>query len=384
MITRLSIALVLAALLALPAEAAVDPSAEAAALTSLLAEYLAADGQTDLAASLRSLDPSSTESRALLESAVGPKIFDFGARMFGWFEQQAASSQRGVETRPWATFESEHFLFAYRPGSVAGRDRALIASAAEDTWATVGSSFGLATAVEENGTLIANRTPDGSDHATTAKIVVTLHPFRSDDTAKRLKGPSLGTTSLGATIDDTGHGRLTTSIDVLYFNAFSLLVLHHEVAHAVMLLGTFDSGLLRAGPLQGESELRKAFLGGYRKLPAFLHEGIGDWALYNRGVYRRWGLLPPAEQLITGLQKSGEYVAIAKLADEDRRYRYAHHKVYSLEAASFLDWLLATEGKERVHAWLMSGDEKGSRAYARTFGKPLAQSEKAWLESLGK
>ncbi len=199
MITRLSIAIVLAALLALPAEAAVDPSAEAAALTSLLAEYLAADGQTDLAASLRSLDPSSAESRALLESAVGPKIFDFGARMFGWFEEQATSSQRGVETRPWATFESEHFLFAYRPGSVAGRDRALIASAAEDTWVTVGSSFDLATAVEENGTLIANRTPDGSDEATTAKIVVTLHPFRSDDTAKRLKGPSLGTTSLGAT-----------------------------------------------------------------------------------------------------------------------------------------------------------------------------------------
>ena len=62
----------------------------------------------------------------------------------------------------------------------------------------------------------------------------------------------------------------------------------HETAHLVVMLAAFDVAALDR-PLDGEADLRKAFFSGYRKVPAFLNEGLADYGLYYTGFFQQWG-----------------------------------------------------------------------------------------------
>lgn len=360
-------------------------SAEGRALTALLIEYLEAEKDTSAVESLR-LATSEAEQKRALWRAVETNLFNVGAKMFSFFEARAAAAT-GVDASRWTVFDSEHFVFAARPGGAASQDRDRIVRAAEETYASVAASLGLGREVERGRALLHNRLPEESDakeRRVPGKILVFLRQARSSDGAERIPRSSFGITSFGATIasegESAGEGRLTASIHILYFNAFSLFVLHHEISHAVLLLGSFEPKALLK-PLDGKSALKKAFFDGYRSLPPFLHEGVGDYAVYYHGLYQHWGMLPDPERLVQELTKSGQYIPLAKLLKEGRRFRMENHKAYSLEAAVFLQFLLERHGRDRVKAWLLAGERNPSRSFRKVFERPLEEVEKDWHSS---
>ena len=167
---------------------------------------------------------------------------------------------------------------------------------------------------------------------------------------------------------------------MLYLNSFSLAILEHEAAHAAVLLGTFDAAAFAARDAKDGGALKTAFLAAYRRdIPAFILEGIGDWAIYAGGLYRAWGVFAPVGQLVRELRLAGKTLPLAELVAGDVRFRATHHKVYSLQAAAFLGFLFDRYGAARVRAWLFSGDRDGARAFAAVFGKSLADAEAEWL-----
>jgi hypothetical protein len=54
----------------------------------------------------------------------------------------------------------------------------------------------------------------------------------------------------------------------------------------------------------------------------------------------------------------------------------------SLEAASFIEFLLQTEGKDKLRLWLLSGETGGSKSFAAVFNRPVEAAEKEWLKTL--
>ena len=52
------------------------------------------------------------------------------------------------------------------------------------------------------------------------------------------------------------------------------------------------------------------------------------------------------------------------------------------EAASFIEFLLQTEGKDKLRCWLLSGETGGSKSFAMIFGRPVEAVEKEWLKTL--
>ncbi|MCX6566302.1 MAG: hypothetical protein NTW38_07770 [Candidatus Aminicenantes bacterium] len=208
-------------------------------------------------------------------------------------------------------------------------------------------------------------------------IPVRLYESREEEGASKIRKESQGSATLGATITDQA-GRLTFEIDILYLNALSLSVLEHEAAHAVVLLSTFDTAALTSRPLQGESDLRKAFFAGFRKIPTFLQEGLGDWGFYYHGFHRNWGLLPSAGDLVAGLEAKGRTLPLAELLAGDIRYAARNRKAFSLEAASFIEFLLETQGREKVLRWLLTNETNAAKTFESVFGQTVTAAERNW------
>ena len=205
-----------------------------------------------------------------LKGLTGKDILDFGNDTFKFYEDRPL----GVSQDPWASISAGPFLLYFRPGSAADKDRDLISRDAADTAARIAGALDLAPAFETARRLLVPASESAPD-----LIPIYLHASRQGEASKRIRKQSYGSTALGATIVDRA-GRLTCRIDVFYLNALSLAVLEHEVAHAVILLASFDTAPLVARELGGESDLRKAFFAGYRQIPSILQEGLGDWAFY--------------------------------------------------------------------------------------------------------
>jgi hypothetical protein len=324
--------------------------------------------------------------RTRLAASAGRDIFELGERMLQHYDRAAKAPDSSV---PMKTFESEHFVFAFHGGSPAEADLALIAESSEEILRAIASTLDVGGNLEAARRIITTKVDAGGGSAPArydGRIPVYLHAHRSGDAAARIPNYSYGIANLGATILHggkaavTGTPRLTSRIDVLYLNPFSLIVLHHEIAHAVMLLGSFDATALEGKTLSGKSELKKAFFAGYRKIPVFLHEAVGDYAFYYRGLHRVWPLMVGSpEQIIVSLQERKKYIPLAKLLKEDAKFRAANHKSYSLQAAAFIHFLSETRGAEPMRQWLLADDRDGARSFRKIFGMSLDMVEAEWL-----
>jgi hypothetical protein len=327
--------------------------------------------------------------RSRLGSVTGGDVFDLGERMLAYYEATARPPQVPVRGE---THESEHFVFVFSADSPAAADIALIARTSEEIWKTIGAVLALQEDLETGRRLLATRVDRGSGTPADCfdgKLPIYLHAHRSEDGATRIPSHSYGTANLGATIIDgnepalSGSPRLTSRIDVLYLNPFSLVVLHHEIAHAVLLLGSFDHGALAGKTISGKSALKKAFFAGYRKVPLFLHEALGDYAFYYRGFYRVWPILIGSpEEIIVSLEERRKTIPLARLLKEDRRFRAANHKTYSLQAASFIAFLSETRGEDRMRRWLLADDVDGARSFRKIYGVAVEAVEAEWLDAV--
>jgi hypothetical protein len=307
-----------------------------------------------------------------IESACGRDLIDLGHEMFEYYESRAAK-----EFDPdWLSFPAGPFLMHVHPGSPADRDRALIGREIEAVMGPALQALGLAASFPTALAALKPAAPEAP-----GLIPIYLHSSRTEAGASKISKNSTGSATLGATIVDKA-GRLTFEAHILYFNALSLPVIEHEAAHAAVMLGTFDVAALTAKPLEGEADLRKAFFAGYRKIPTFLQEGLGDWAFYYRGFHRQWGLLPEPESLLVLLRREGRTLPLAELLAGDIRYAAKNRKAYSLEAAVFLQYLLITQGSDNVGRWLASNEVNGAKTFAAAFGRPLETVEQEFLTTL--
>lgn len=320
-----------------------------------LAELYGSEGRADFLGRLKGL--------------TGKDILDFGNDMFGFYEKRAPSASGD----PWINITAGPLLLYIRPGSAADKDRDLISRDAADTAARIAAALDLASAFETARRLLVPAAGSAPD-----LIPVYLHASRQGEASQRLRKQSYGSTTLGATIVDRA-GRLTCRIDVFYLNALSLAVLEHEVAHAVILLASFDTAPLVARELGGEAELRKAFFAGYRQIPSILQEGLGDWAFYYHGFHKNWGLLPPPEEMVRELRSEAKTLPLKELLGRGVTFRDPKYKAYSLEAASFLEYIVRTRGKDVVRRWLFSGQTDGAKTFASIFGFSIEDAEKEWL-----
>ncbi len=312
--------------------------------------------------------PTPADFLRKLEALSGKDLLDLGADMFAHFELRPAAG----DVKTWDSFPAGPFLVFVHPGSRADRDRDFIARELADSTAAVVESLNMTPMFEAARGILKPPAPDAQ-----GMIPVRLFSSRREEGASKIRKESQGSATLGATITDKA-GRLTFEIDILYLNALSLSVLEHEAAHAVVLLSTFDTAALVTSPLQGEADLRKAFFAGYRKIPTFLQEGLGDWGFYYHGFHRNWGLLPPAGDLVAGLEAKGRTLPLAELLAGDIRYAARNRKAYSLQAASFIEFLLKTQGREKVLRWLLTNEMNAAKTFEGVFGQTVAAAEKDW------
>jgi hypothetical protein len=212
-------------------------------------------------------------------------------------------------------------------------------------------------------------------------IPIYLHASRKGDGAEKIGRQSYGNASLGATIVDR-RGRVTFRINVFYLNLLSLAVLEHEVAHAVVLLASFDPKELTARELAGESDLRKAFMAGYRPVPSLLQEGLGDWAFYFHGFHAAWGLLPAPGRMVKDLAAAGKTLPLKDILAKSATFRAMNFKAYSLEAASFLEHLFQTRPKADIKRWLLAPGTDAAKTFESVFGVKVSDAETAWLGAL--
>lgn len=355
-------------------------------LTPPLFEYLRARHPDKALERLYRAD-STAELRKSLEELAGPGVIDFGSGMFKCFEERA-----GMESPPalnsWRAAASDRFVFFFRPGSPAAKDADFISASSEEALAAILSSLGIEGQAARNAGLLHVSRPDDTapetDIPAGGRICVYLHPSRASAADKLNK--TMGVMSFGATAlseePDKGAGRLTARIDVLYLNALSLAVLHHEIAHAALFLGSYDSAPLAAKPLQGEPDLRKAFFAGYKPIPPFLQEGIGDYIFYYRVLCPRWPLLAPPSEIMRGLLVSGEFIPLNRLLKEGAAFRSQRRKAYSLEAATVVDFLLRSHGPEKLKAWFGSTEKDGVKSFEKTYGYSVEDLESRWKTSL--
>jgi hypothetical protein len=351
-------------------------------LTGLLFEYLRTTVKPE------ALEPlcragSTAELSRLLEKHVGQSVIDFGEKMFSFFEEKA-SGDKSVDVKTWKAAETAHFAFFVHPGSQADKDLDLIKRSAEEAFTAIVSCMGLETETEKSFRVLKTDVPQGLSGATAlsqaGRISVFLYSGLLPE-AKQLKG-SMGNMSFGATIvkdpgQDQGAGRLTANL-----NAFSLTVLHHEIGHAVLFLGHFDPGPLASQLLRGESDLRKAFFAGYKPIPPFLHEGIGDYVVYFQSFYKNWPLLPPPDALALSIVQTKEFVPLQTLLQEGVKFRAQHHKAYSLEAASVIDYLIRTQGRDKLKAWFRAADSDSRKAFQKVYGFSIQELEERWKTAL--
>lgn len=307
-----------------------------------------------------------------LEAVSGKDLIDLGTDMFSHYEAAAAT----VDPPAWASFTAGAFRVYYRPGSAAEKDRALISREIQAVTTSLFKALDLVELFNTAQSLLRSESAEAA-----GLIPVYLHASRRDPDAGKIKKDSQGSATLGATIVDTA-GRLIFRVDILYINALWLAVLEHEISHAVILLSTFDTPALTAKPLQGEADLRRAFFAGFRKIPAFLQEGLGDWAFYYHGFQANWGLLPPPETIVAGLKAKGRLLPLKELLAGDIRYAAKNRKAYSLEAAAFIEHLLKTQDKDKVKRWLLTNETNAAGTFAGIFGISLETAENQWTALL--
>jgi len=357
------------------------------ALTSQLFEYLRTviDG-----ASLKTLCLAGTgaELGRLVEKQLGQSVLDFGQKMFAFFEARTVET-KGVDLKTWRTADSDHFAFYYRPGSAAERDLDFIRRSSEEAFLAMVSCLGLEAETQKTFRVLKTDAPQEQSGpeglSPQGRIAVFLFPVRADG-AKTLKF-TMGNMSFGATIAkepgaEKGVGRLTARINVLYLNAFSLAVLHHEIGHAALFLGHYDPTVLAAGPLGGEADLKKAFFAGYKPLPPFLHEGVGDYVIYFQTFYKYWPLLPPPASLSLSLRTTKDFIPLETLLREGARFRAQRHKAYSLEAATVIDYLLRAFGREKLRAWFLAPAADSREAFKKIYGFGVKELEEKWTVDL--
>jgi len=319
------------------------------------------------------------ESRAdllrRLKLLTGKDLLDFGTDMFGAFEKKAAPD-RGAA---WIKVPAGPFRLYLRPGSPADADRDLIARDAAETAARIAAVLDMGPAFDAVRALLAD--DENEKGAGPGLIPIYLHASRKGDGAEKIAKQSYGNASLGATIVER-RGRMTLRINVFYLNALSLAVLEHEVAHAVVLLASFDPKELLARELAGEPDLRKAFMAGYRPVPSLLQEGLGDWAFYYHGFHAAWGLLPPPETIVKDLRAAGKTLPLKDILSKSAAFRAANYKAYSLEAASFFEYLFRTRSKDDLKRWLFAPGSDAGKTFESILAVKVADAEKAWLEAM--
>lgn len=330
------------------------------------------------------------EFRSMIFRISGKDLLDFGRAMFNEFEKQSAGIMSGPFEK-WNIHESQHFVFCLRPGSKAEADIKLIKLNAEHLYSTLSRKLGLKERMQTCFSFLRSEVSEDRTTGTTRifpqKIVVYLHPQRESDAAKKINRLSQGSMFFGATLAPSGaskgEARLTARIDILYFNAFSLAVLHHEVAHGLLFLGSFNPAPLRNRTFKGEKDLSKAFFAGYTAIPPFLHEGIGDYALYFHGLYVFWPVLPSPKDILSSLFAANRFIPLQKLLRESLMFRMRNHKEYTLEAACFIDFCLRFYGKEKLKEWLLNAGKKPLQTFEATYGITISRAETLWLKDLG-
>lgn len=353
-------------------------------LTPLLFDYLRATLAQEKIEPLYNAR-SMEELGILVEEQFGKNIIEFGEKMFVFFEAEAVKDS-DLNLDQLSSWDSEHFVFFTHPGSAAEQDIELIKSSAEQTYSSLISCLEIKDETEQSLKALHTAHPGEDKENREGRIAVYLHQVRKGKRAEKVGKNSFGSMSLGATIlesgEEKGWGRLTAVIDILYFNAFSLVVLDHEIAHAVLFLGSFDPEPLLKKPLKGEADLRKAFFAGYKPISPFLHEGIGDYVIYYHTFYRNWPILPKIEKTIQSIQLAGAYIPLNKLVKEDRVFRMKHHKEYTLQAASFINYLIQTYGRAKLKEWFLNGKD-ALQNFEKIYKLPLSESEKEWLTDIG-
>ena len=356
-------------------------------LTPLLFDYLkeiAPEEKLEPLYNAQSLE----ELGLLLETHLKKGLIEFGEKMFTYFQEKAARDSK-VETEKWLASTSEHFVFFFHPGSIAEAEIDFIKKGAEHTYSSLTASLeieeNIALSLKILHTVFEKGKEDKTKELFPGKIAVYLHQSRVGG-AKEIGENSMGKMAFGATIleqgAEKGWARLTAQVDVLYFNAFSLAVLYHEVAHAVLFLGSFDPAPLGKAPLKGKSDLKKAFFAGYTPISPFLHEGIGDHVLYYKGFYKLWPVLPQIEKMVHNIIASDRYIPLSTLIKEDRLFRVRHHKEYSLEAASFLDFLIQNYGQAQLKRWFLDKKSKETQTFEKIYQMPIREVEKRWHSSI--
>jgi hypothetical protein len=340
-------------------------------LTGLLLDYVES---VIPAAKLSDLFASENAAEFLrrLRFVTGKDLLDIGADMFGHYEKKAPPDPGGA----WTKIPAGPFRLYIRPGSAADRDRDLIARDVIETAARVAEGLDLSPSFDAVRALLVNDESEKSPGP--GLIPLYIHASRNGDGAEKIGKSTYGNASLGATIVDR-RGRMTFRINVLYFNALFLAVLEHEVAHAVVLLSTFDPKELLAREIAGEADLRKAFMAGYRPIPALLQEGLGDWAFYYKGFHAAWGLLPPPEAMVMDLRMQGKTLPLKDILTRSAAFRAQNSKAYSLEAASFLEFLFRTKGRDTVKRWLFTPGADAAKSFESVLGLKVADAERLWL-----
>lgn len=292
--------------------------------------------------------------------------------MFDTFGREAEAIRPAAG---WVVRDTEHFRFFARSDSVAVHDFEMLAAEAEKSRSGIADALGVGEMLAARERVIS--TPDaddGTQHEPSSRIAVFLYANRAD-AGKHAGRHSMGSTSFSATIVD-GRGRLSPSVHVVYYNAFSIAVLEHEIAHTVMMLAAFDPSAIDK-PLGGAKDLKKAFFDGYHALPAFVSEGVADYGLYYTGFYPAWGLLGSPESLAASLRTEGKLPALDRIVRSDAMMHAREHKAFSLAAATFLRYLAQSRSAESVRQWLLA-DNGSPVAFKKRFGVDLSEAERGW------
>jgi hypothetical protein len=324
------------------------------------------------------------ELKGVIAKYLGKNVIEYGEKMFSYFENEAAKKS-SIQLKNWEVSTSDHFVFFVHPGSVAKAEIDFIKESSEKTFASLTRTLNIEKEVNNSLKVLLSSYDSGKNNGNLqnfqGKLAVFLHQIRKGEAAKKIGKRSLGIAYFGATIlesgKDKGWGRLNGQIDVLYFNAFSQIVLDHEIAHLVLFLGSYEPGFLIETPLKGKSDLKKAFFKGYTSILPFIHEGIGDYVIYCQGFYQLWPILPKQEQMVLNILNSNRYISLKKMLKGDIRLRMKYSKEYSLEAASFIDFLIRTYGIKKLKKWYKTG-ERGINTFKEIYNLPIKEMEKKW------
>ena len=352
---------------ALAARLMPEAPAVARALTASLCAHLVADGSITSAAVADMKDVGALVAAA---TAGGRRdLLDAGA---DWFERAEAAARAPVTDR-WIAKVTAHYVVLARPDTAAARDLAMVAEELEATRDGLARAFELSERLVVRDRRVRAAVPDGVDVEVEGRIPVFLHPNRAS-AGQRVGRHSYGSAALGASLGDSGRVALAPAINVVYVDALSIAVAQHEVAHLAAMMSAFDISVLD-GPIGNQEALKRAFFAGYRKLPAFVTEGLADYGLYYEGFYTRWAVFGPVRALAAA--EISRLPPLAELLRSDLAFHGRRHKAFSLASATWLQFLRERHGAAKVRDWLLAGADM--RTFRETIGVDLAASEREWI-----